>query len=236
MDRRDDPDNGGSKYQQDLEREKKLGVSLDSEWLTEGDGEKYRMPYRIIKMVIFSNISQKEMVDPQHAARLQYRLHLLEPIIKASVNFARKRITIVYNPSGANNRREQMSQQDIIDYLAKEGVHVDTGSISERDYDYTKEFYNYAYFSPQIREHPPYGYTKEEWEKMRDEYKAKTEKWNKEKTEKFRQWQDQYMESIEAQKNPNKVETKRSIADKILGRNRGPKGKKNEKGFWFHGV
>ena len=235
MDRRQEEQHG-SKYLQDLEREKQLGVVAD-EWLEDEEGNKYRMPYRIVKRVVFSNVSQREMADPQHAARLQYRLHLLEPVIKATVNYAKSRITVIYNPAGANNRREQMSQQELIDYLAKEGIRIDTAAIEERDYDYTNEFYNYAYFSPSIREHPQYSYTKEEGEKMRDDYKKKSESWDKEKLEKFHKWQEEYMHSIEAKSNPGaSVAKERSLADRILGRNRGPKRKEGEKGFWFHGV
>ncbi len=234
MDRREIE--GGSKYKQDLERERQMG-HVEEAWLTEADGSTYRMPYKIIKYVVFSGLAQKEMIDPQHAARLQYRLSLLEPVIKASVNYVKCRITIIYNPKGAANRREQMSQQEIIDVLAKEGVHVDMQHIDERDYDYVKEFYNYAYFSPTIRESAPYGYTKEEWLKMKDEYQAKMDKLGVDKLEKFHQWQEEYMTSITAQGNPNPERVKVTALGKLLGRKKGPKAKKGgEKGFWFHGV
>jgi hypothetical protein len=232
MDRRDTGPSL-SKYKEDLQRELQQG-HVEDDWLTDEQGNRYRMPYRIIKCVVFRNISQKEMIDPQHAARLQYRLSLLEPIIKVSVNFAKSRITMIYNPKGAKNRREQISQQEIMDFLAKEGVHVDTSQIDERDYDYVKEFYNYAYFSPTIREHPPYGYTKEEWADMREGWEEKMQKVNSEKLNKFREWQKEYMESIQgdASQAPN---TKFTIKERLLGR-KGPKAKKGEKGFWFHGI
>ncbi len=233
MDRRDIHE--ASHYQQDLEKERQSGKAVEDEYLIDNQGNKVRMPYRMIKEVRFANLNQKDMVDPQHAARLQYRLSLLDSVIKASVNYARSRITIIYNPKGAQNRREQISQQELIEFLAKEGVKIDTNAITERDYDYVKEFYNYAYFSPQIREHPPYGYTKEEWEKMRDGWNEKMDKYTKEKLEKFEEWQKEYAASMGidgAKAEPQKV----TALDKILGRKKGPKGKKDEKGFWFHGV
>lgn len=237
MDRREGPQEGGSKYKQDLERERQMGL-VEESWTTDERGNKFRMPYKMIKYVTFSGLSQKEMADPQHAARLQYRLSLLEPVIKASVNYVKGRITIIYNPKGAANRREQMSRQELIDALAKEGVHVDMQKIEERDYDYEKEFYNYAYFSPTIREHPPYGYTKEEWAGMKDEWIQKMGKLEKEKLEKFHEWQNEYMESLkEGDPNPERRQKKLTMLDRLMGRNKGPKAKKGgEKGFWFHGV
>ncbi len=234
MDRRQETEHG-SKYMQDLEREKTLGKVVD-DWITDEEGNKYRMPYKIIKMVVFSNISKKDMIDTQHAARLQYRLSLLESVVKATVNYAKSKIVIIYNPTGAINRREQISQQGLIDYLASEGVHVDASQIEERDYDYLKEFYSYAYFSPSIREHPPYGYTNDEWKHMRDEYYKKSKEWDAQKLDKFHKWQEEYMESLKSQERGDTKVGKRSVVDKILGRNNSPKGKKDEKGFWFHGV
>ncbi|MCL4389237.1 hypothetical protein M1397_01320 [Candidatus Marsarchaeota archaeon] len=234
MDRRDNIPSV-SKYKEDLEKERQMG-HVEDDWITDENGEKYRMPYRIIKYVVFRNLSQKEMVDPQHAAMLQYRLSIMEPVIKASVNFAKSRITLIYNPKGAKNRREQISLQELIEYLAKEGVHVDTNNIDERDYDYVKEFYNYAYFSPTIREHPPYGYTKEEWAGMREGWEEKMEKLKGEKLEKFHEWQKEYMESVQEGSNPNPERQKVTVVDRILGRKKGPKTKKGEKGFWFHGI
>ncbi len=223
MDRRENVE-GGSKYKEDLEHERQMG-NVEEAWLIDENGNRYRMPYKIIKQVIFNGLSQKEMIDPQYAARLQYRLSLHEPIIKASVNYIKGRITIIYNPKGAANRREQMSLQELIDALAKEGVHADMKQIEERDYDYVKEFYSYAYFPPTIREHPPYGYTDEEWAKMKDEWKERTEKQRAEKLQKFHQWQGEYMESITKTGDPNPE------------RKKGPKEKKGgEKEFWFHGV
>jgi hypothetical protein len=225
---------GGSKYKQDLERERQMGA-VEDDYITDEQGNRYRMPYRTIKEVVFSGLSQKDLVDPQHAARLQYRLSIMDPIIKTSVNFAKSRITVIYNPKGAKNRREQISQQELIEVLAREGVHVDMSKVSDRDYDYVKEFYSYAYFSPAIREHPPYGYTKDEWEKMRGGWDEKMEKMQREKLEKFHDWQKDYAASIEEQKNPA-APVKLTALDRLLGRKKGPRMKKGEKGFWFHGV
>ncbi len=233
MDRRDIHEE--SKYKQDLERERQQG-KVEDDYITDEQGNKVRMPYRVIKLVIFSGLSQKEMVDPQHAARLQYRLSLLEPVIKSAVNYAKSRITVIYNPKGAPNRREQMSQEELMEFLAKEGVNVNKDSISERDYDYVKEFYNYAYFSPAIREHPPYGYTKEEWKDMRDNWDEKMQKVNREKLEKFHEWQKDYAGSVGLDGAKPSAPQKVSLLGRLTGKKAGPKGKKNEKGFWFHGV
>lgn len=233
MDRRDTP--SISKYKEDLERERQMG-SVEDDYITDEQGNKYRMPYRMVKEVVFSGLSQKEMIDPQHAARLQYRLSIMDPVIKCSVNFAKARITVIYNPKGARNRREQISQQELIGVLANEGVHVDAAKISERDYDYVKEFYSYAYFSPKIREHPPYGYTNAEWEKMKGSWDEKMQKMSEEKLEKFHEWQKEYAASIAEQEHPS-PEQKLTLKDRILGRKKGPAAKKGgEKGFWFHGV
>ncbi len=226
---------GGSKYKQDLERERQMGA-VEDDCITDDQGNRYRMPYRMIKEVVFSGVDQKGMVDPQHAARLQYRLSIMDPIIKASVNFAKSRITIIYNPKGAKNRREQISQQELIEVLAKEGVTIDPARISERDYDYVKEFYSYAYFSPKIREHPPYGYTKEEWERMKGSWDEKMQRMSEEKLVKFHEWQKEYAASMAEQENPKPAQ-KLTLKDRILGRKKGPAAKKGgEKGFWFHGV
>ncbi len=234
MDRRDTP--SVSKYKEDLERERQMG-NVEDDYITDEHGNKYRMPYRMIKEVVFSGLSQNEMVDPQHAARLQYRLSIMDPIIKASVNFAKARITVIYNPRGAKNRREQISQQELMNVLAKEGVHVDANKISERDYDYVKEFYSYAYFSPRIREHPPYGYTKEEWAKMRNGWDEKMRQMSEEKLVKFHDWQKEYAASMAEEANPTLDDKKLTLKDRILGRKKGPASKKGgEKGFWFHGV
>jgi hypothetical protein len=49
------------------------------------DGESYTVPYRTIKQVTFTDLKKEELIDIPHAARLQYRLMLLDPVIKAKI-------------------------------------------------------------------------------------------------------------------------------------------------------
>ena len=70
------------------------------------------VPYHMVKRVTFTNISKAEMIDIPHAARLQYRLMLLEPIMKASVDFTKSKIIVTYNPDTADNNKEKMSLDD----------------------------------------------------------------------------------------------------------------------------
>ena len=42
-------------------------------------GKTYRVPYKMIKEVVFSNLDQTELQDFEHSARLQYRLLLWIP-------------------------------------------------------------------------------------------------------------------------------------------------------------
>ncbi len=147
----------------------------DSNFVEE-NGKKFRMPYKMIKKVTFSNLDQKELIDIPHCARLQYRLLLFDAVIKAKVDYHKKFIRIIYNHAEADNNREKMGRKQLVDFMAGEGVHVKTDDMNmvEEDYDYYKELYAYAYFSPSIREAPPYGWTREQWkqEKVRQE-KAK---------------------------------------------------------------
>ena len=69
------------------------------------NGNKFTVPYQMIKKVTFTNVSKAEMIDIPHAARLQYRLMLLEPIMKASVDFTKSKITVIYNPDTADNNK-----------------------------------------------------------------------------------------------------------------------------------
>src|SRR5271155_3800014 len=73
------------------------------------NGEKFRVPYKIIKKVIFTELKKEELIDIPHAARLQYRLMLLDPVIKATVDFTKSKISILYNPREAENIREKIS-------------------------------------------------------------------------------------------------------------------------------
>lgn len=215
-----------------------------NEYITE-NGKQYRVPYRIIKQVTYTNLKKEELIDIPHAARLQYRLMLLDPVIKARVDFTKLKITIIYNPRTAENIREKISKEELEDFLAKQGVHVDQSSMKEEDYDYYKNFYSYAYNPPSIRERAPYGYTKEEWQNMKQEWNEKMKVSEMEKQIKFRQFQDQYLEDnpemaqriadgyktikIEI---PKPKQKKKTLMSKIFGE----KKEQKEKGFWFHGV
>ncbi len=170
MDRRD---NQQVEKTKELEQEGQMKEG-SSHFITE-DGKQYRMPYTIIKKVIFKNLDQKELQDIPHSARLQYRLLLFDAVIKAKVDFHKKFIRIVYNHPEANNIKEKISRQKLIEFLANEGVHVNEApeNFEETDYDYQKELYNYAYFPPSIREAPPYGWTKEEWKRHKEEEEKK---------------------------------------------------------------
>lgn len=214
----------GSSYQSTAV---KTNESFDA-YVTE-NGNKFRVPYRIIKKVTFTNVSKGEMIDIPHAARLQYRLMLLDPIMKASVDFTKSKITVLYNPDSADNNKEKISLDDLREVLKKEGISTDTQHMVNEDYDYYKNFYSYAYNPPSIRERAPYGYTQEQWNKEKPEWEKKLVKGNLEKQAKFKAFQDSYLEEVPemAQKiDPNfKPDPKK-------------KGKKTSggKGFWFHGI
>lgn len=139
-------------------------------YFIEEEGKKFRMPYRIIKKVTFKNLDQGELKDIPYSARLQYRLLLFDAVIKAKVDYHKKFIRIIYNNTEADNIREKISREKLIEFLTTEGVHVKTDqeNMEEEDYDYHKELYSYAYFPPSIREAPPYGWTREEWKREKE--------------------------------------------------------------------
>lgn len=179
-----------SAYQEDLQRTAALTKEqIDSQYLLE-NGNKIRVPYRMVKQVIFTNVEHKgEFSDPEHAARLQYRLLLNDAILKARVHYIRNKILIIYNPEHADNLKDKISLEGIRTLLKEQKVEIDENSISDEPYDYYKDFYTYAFASPSIREHPPYGYTIQEWKKMKPEWNEKVKKYKKKKDlaqEKFR--------------------------------------------------
>lgn len=205
-------------------------------YITEGK-DRFMVPYRMIKKVTFTNVSKGDMIDIPHAARLQYRLMLLEPIIKASVDFTKSKITVIYNPDTADNNKEKISLDDLMGVLKKEGIATDESHMVMEDYDYYKNFYSYAYNPPTIRERAPYGYTPEQWQKLKPEWEEKIKKGNLEKFEKHRAFQAAYLEEnpeIAHKVDPNfkPSEKKLSVKEKILGKKKGSGGK----GFWFHGI
>jgi len=150
-------------------------------------------PYKIVRKAIFSNLERKELIDVPHSARLQYRLMLLDPIIKAAVNFADSKIAIIYNPKTASNIRDKISLDELVQILAKEGVHTNKEDTEDNDCDYLKELYSYAHNPAVVREVPPYSYTAEEWKRMQSAWEQKMERTEARKKEKFRQWQEKYL-------------------------------------------
>ena len=74
-------------------------------------------------------------MDTPHSARLQYRLMLLEAVIKASVDFANAKITVVYNPNNANNTNDK-TLSELRGALSKEGVQTDPSNTIDTNYDY----------------------------------------------------------------------------------------------------
>ncbi|MGC8652031.1 MAG: hypothetical protein ACP5UH_02150 [Candidatus Micrarchaeia archaeon] len=185
MDRRDEIEQANAKEEGDGK-----ASGYKPAYVKEGDKE-YRLPYDIIRQAVFSNIKKEELIDMPHAARLQYRLMLMDPIIKARVDYTKSKITVIYNPVGADNAKPKTSLGELIGVLEKEGVHVDKASIDDQDYDY-KSFYSYAFNPAQIRERPPYSYTHEEWQRMKPAVEEKRAKGREKKKEKFHEWQEKY--------------------------------------------
>ncbi len=199
-------------------------------------GKTYRVPYKMIKEVVFSNLDPEELKDIEHSARLQYRLLLLDSVVRAKVEFIWKKITVTYNPPEANNRKEKISQHQLVEFLAKEGVNVSPAHVAERDLDYFEEIYKYQFEPATIREHAPYGYSREEWKKMKPEWEKKQKEMIESKYSKFRNWQNTYLEThpdLAKEYNYLPAPKKQSLIDRIKGK--GKKGDK-EKGFWFHGF
>ena len=193
-----DRDTSPAKEQRFVENGADLFVFEESE-----EGKKYRIPYHIIKRAVFSNLKKEELIDVQHSARLQYRLMLLESVIKAIVDFNDLEITVMYNPTGADNNSAKMSIEQLTEFLAQEGVHADQGGVKNEDYDYYKHFYSYAYSSPSIRKSAPYSYTLDEWKRLEPEFIKKTARANEDKLAKFRAWQKKYLKENAAKyKNP----------------------------------
>ncbi len=239
MDHREDTQNERNRYKKELDEQQQQEIDFEKQYIEE-NGNKFRVPYRTVRRVLFTNVSQSEMRDIEHAARLQYRLMLMDPILKATVNFTKKTITITYNPTTADNLKEKTSVPEIAKFLAEQGVHVDISTAKEEDYDYVHEFYNYAFNPPAIREHPPYGYTKKEWEKLKPKWEEKSAKALKEKYQKHKQFQREYDEKVWAIKNPEAAaakakeeQKKKSLIHRLFGKkSSSSKGKE----FWFHGI
>jgi hypothetical protein len=205
------------------------------------DGESYTVPYRTIKQVTFTDLKKEELIDIPHAARLQYRLMLLDPVIKARIDFTKLRMIVIYNPREADNMREKMSLEELKDFLSKQGVNVSEEHTILEDYDYKRQLYDYAYNPPSIRERAPYGYTKEEWNgKMKAEWQEKMKKGEVEKQEKYKKFREGYLaeypEMAEVMEPGYKPKESVVIKQTFFGKLFGKKQTKKEKGFWFHGV
>ncbi len=201
------------------------------------NGKSYRVPYRTVREIKITGVSKEQLRDIEHSARLQYRLLLLDSVLKAKVEFIRGTIIITYNPEDSKNRKEKISLEELIAFLSKEGVSVDKGNITSRDVDYIEEIYKYQFEPESIREHAPYGYSLEEWKRMKPEWERNSAKAKSEKVEKFKNWQDEYLEQhpeLAAEYNYTPKPKKASMMDRLLG-NKGGK-KEKDKGFWFHGA
>jgi hypothetical protein len=201
------------------------------------NGKTYRVPYKMVKEVVITSVNKEELRDIEHSARLQYRLLLLDSVLKAKIEFIRGRIIITYNPKESTNRKDKISLEELIAFLAKEGVHIDPAKAVGRDVDYFEEIYKYQFEPETIREHPPYGFTMEEWKKLKPEWEKNLAEGKVRKYEKFKEWQDNYLDThpaLEAQYNYVPKPKKLSVMEKIFGEKKN-KGEK-EKGFWFHGV
>ncbi len=234
MDRREDSES--YTYQKELEEERKQGKVEYNDYVEE-NGAKFRVPYKMVKEVTFNNIKKEEMIDTEHAARLQYRLMLQEPVLFAKVEFVARKIHVTYNPDDAVNRKMKWSLQQVVDFLAGQGVHIDPREMEQHDVDYYKKHYSYHYNPDTIREHPPYGYTREEWQKMKAEYATKKAGYEQGKLDKFHAFQEEYLREHPelAAELGVKIEPKKEEKD-LVGKLLKKKAKKDEKGFWFHGV
>lgn len=233
MDHRDDPTQQNV-YQKELDEQLKGNQVIYNDQVMI-DGKPYRVPYKMVKEIEFSNVKKEEMIDLEHAGRLQYRLMLMDTVLRAKVEFIKQKITIVYNPTTAQNNKPKITKEELISFLAKEGVKIDPKSMVENDFDYFKEMYSYHYNPPAIRERPPYGYTMDEWRKMRDEYNKKSAQGREDNYRKFQEWQNSYAEQHPEilGENITAAPKKEGLMEKIFGKkNKGDK----EKGFWFHGV
>lgn len=184
-----------SEYQQDLINNADIDEERIKKQYVEENGNLYRVPYRIVAKVVFSGIDKACFKDPEHAARLQYRLMLNDAILKARVYYIRGSITIIYNPPNADNMKEKISIDEIIKSLENEGVKVSREHMANGDYDYYKNFYSYAFNSPSIREHAPYGYTLQEWKKLKPQWEKNKAESKRKSEEKFRNFQAQYLEA-----------------------------------------
>lgn len=168
------------------------GQAAASAFVTDS-GVRYRMPFRMVTKTTFADLKQDELIDARHAARLQYRLMLLESVIKATVDFANLKITVIYNPAGSGNGRPETDADKMRAFLEGQGVHALPENTREEHYDYITKLYSYAYLPARTRTSAPYGYTAQEWQSMEPAYEKKSANADKKKLAKFRAWQVQYL-------------------------------------------
>lgn len=219
-----------SAYLKDLEQQQNIDErAIENQYIIE-NGERIRVPFRMIRRVTFSNLKQSELIDIPHSSRLQYRLMLKDAILKASVQFTKGRIMVIYNPKDADNLREKISLDEIIGFLAQEGIHVNLVDTDDKPYDYYKDFYSYGFNSPSIREHPPYGYTLKEWKKMKPKWEVELKEAREKSKEKFKQYQLEYVAEHPELAKALGIEINQDKKAGIL------KKKGKDKGFWFHGA
>ncbi len=192
MDRSDKQPKMGE-YQEDLIKNANVDEEAIKKQYIEENGNLFRVPYRIVARATFHNVGKSDFIDMEHAARLQYRLMLNDAILKARVHYAKGSIIVIYNPKSADNMKEKISLEEIVEFLNKEGVHVTASDAVNEDYDYYKDFYSYAFNSPSIREHAPYGYTIEEWRKMKPGWEKKKKEYKAKGEAKFAAWQTEYL-------------------------------------------
>jgi hypothetical protein len=174
-------------------QEAKLPSDTSANQYVAESNRQYYVPYKTVREAVFSNLKKGELIDAQHAARLQYRLMLLDPVIKAVVDFKESSIMILYNPKTADNTKAKTDLAEIVKFLSKEGVRVDQAGTTDKDYNYYKEFYYPAHNPSTINESPPYGYTMKEWEAMKPGWEKRRHEAEAKKEKKFIEWQNEYL-------------------------------------------
>ncbi len=183
-----------SAYQEDLQRTATLTKEqIDNQYIME-DGNPIRVPYRMVRQITLTGIRPAgAFSDQEHAARLQYNLLLNPAILKARVHYIKSSIIIIYNPKDTDNLKEKIDTDEIKHLLYEQNVEIDDNSIKDEPYDYYKYFYSYAFKSPSVKEHSPYGYTLQEWEGMKPEWEEKVKKYTKKKERIQKQFQESYL-------------------------------------------
>ena len=102
MDRRDIREESG--FAKDL---KNTGKDEYIDYTITENGKSYRIPYKMVREMVITGVDKQELKDIPHSARIQYRLLLLDSILKAKIEFIRGKVTITYNPTGAANSKDK---------------------------------------------------------------------------------------------------------------------------------